>query len=398
MPRTRSQTKTTTNVNCLPPEVFFLIIKGLPIKNKFLLKAVCKKWHAFLISHILPRQHKLSIENNYFYNCRCIDPDHQFEFQDNNSVPLVPVRAHRNRKRFFGKEVTGVKVLKFCEGRDANRIIKYYFSEGSNESLECLDVASLEEPFVKVLPNLQHFSANDINLVSLTSVLQYCPVLTHLSIDTKNFSDNFVDTFMNLPKGLQYLKLEGISRDFLAVLCSPAMETLESLLLENCDTPVLFNKPGATVRPAPRLQRCSISFSIDMAENRKMIVDFMKKCPDLKKVEFQVTGLYLQDYVNIYSRLSNLEMIILDLEFEFDDVIRIILWRNRKSLKYLQIGEPSLKLESMKKLAEFTNLQTLSFSSSLVRILILSKFLVLIILLCFYSLQMSNFLLLHKKE
>ena len=218
-------------MNCLPPEVFFLIIKRLPIKNKFLLKAVCKKWHAFVICHVLPQQHKLSFEKDYFSNCRCIDPDHQFKFQDNNFISLLSVRANENRKRFFEKEVTGVKVLKFCGRKNENRVTKYCLSEGPSSILECVDVPYLEEPLVKVLPNLEHFSADRINLDSFISVLEYCPVLTHLSINTTNILDDLVDTFMNLPKGLQYLNLEGRSRDFLAVFCSPAMQTLESVLL-----------------------------------------------------------------------------------------------------------------------------------------------------------------------
>ena len=388
-------------MNYVPPEVFFLITKRLSIKNKFLLKAVCKKWHAFVISDILPRQHKLSIEKDYYSIFRCIDPDHQFQFRDNNSVPLLPVRTNRNRKRFFGKEMTGVKVLKFCGGTYADRVMKCYFSEGSTESLECLDIPYLEQPFVKVLPNLQHFSANDINLVSLISVLQYCPVLTHLSIGTKNFSDDLVDTFMNLPKGLQYLKLEGRSCDFLAIFCSPAMETLESLLLENWSSSEPFNKPDARVKPALSLRTFSMSSYISREQDRKMIIDLMKECPALKNIDLRVTGLTLEDNVNIYSQLSNLEMINLDLKFEFDDVIRMILWRNRKSLKYLQVGWFLLNLKSMKKLAEFPNLQTLSFSSNLVRILVLTDRIlknVLILFLCFYSLQLSIFLLLHKED
>ena len=372
MPRTRSQTKTTANVNCLPPEILFLIIKRLPIKNKFLLKAVCKKWHAFVISHALPKQHKLSIEKDFYSTCRCIDPDHQFQFRDNNSVPLLPVRANRNRKRFFEKEVTGVKVLKFCGGTDADRVMKYYFSEGSTESLQCLDVSYLKEPLVKVLPNLQHFSAERIQSVPLISVLQYCPILTHLNIDARYLSDDLVDTLMNLPKGLQYLKLGGRSCDFLAVLCSPAMETLESLLLDKYSYSGPFNKPDARVKTAPRLQRLSISCFMDREQDRRMIVNLMKECPVLKNIDLQVKGLTLEDTVNIYSRLSNLEMIKLDLDFEFNDVIRMILWRNRNSLKYLQISPSLLNLESMKKFAEFSNLQTLSFCSSLVRILLLT--------------------------
>ena len=249
-------------MNYLPSETLFLIIKRLPIKNKFVLKAVCKKWHDFVISHILPKQYKLSIEKEFYSTCRCIDPDHQFKFQDNNSIPLDPVRTHRIRKRFFEKEVTGVKVLKSCEGRDGDRVMKYFFSKQSTESLQCVDIVCLQEPLVKILPNLQHFSAYSINLACLNSVLQYCPVLTHLSIDTTHLYDNFLDTLIGLLKGLQYLKLGGKSSDFLAVFCSPAMQTLESILLHSWSPPTLFYKPGAKVKPAPRLQRFSMKCSI----------------------------------------------------------------------------------------------------------------------------------------
>ena len=68
-----------------------------------------------------------------------------------------------------------------------------------------------------------------------------------------------------------------------------------------------------------------------------MIIDFIKGCPALKKIDLRVTGLTLEDYVDIYSRLSNLEMINLHMRYEFDDVLRMILWRNRESLKYLDI-------------------------------------------------------------
>ena len=371
MPRTRSETK-TNDMNRLPPEVFFLIIKRLPIKNKFLLKAVCKEWNTVVVSHVLPQQHKLSIEKDYASTCRCIDPDHQFKFRDNNSVPLVPVRTHRNRKRFFGKEVTGVKVLKFCGGTNADRVMKHYFSEGSTESLQCLHVPYLKEPLVKVLPNLQHFSVHSINLGCLNSVLQYCPVLTHLSIDTTHLSDNFVDTLIGLLKGLQYLNLGGRSCDFLAVLCSPAMQTLEHVLLQNWSTSVPFDKPDARIKPAPRLRRFLMSCWMNTEQDRRMIVEFLKECPALKKIFLSVPGLTLEDQVNIYSRLANLEMIKLALSFKFDDVIPMIVERNKNSLKYLEIGRPLLNLESIKKLAEFPNLQTLSFCSSLVRILVLT--------------------------
>ena len=385
MPRTGSQTKTTTNINRLPSEVFILFFNRLPIKNKFVLKAVCKKWNTIVISHILPEQHKLSIEENYFSTSRCINPDHQFKFQDNNTVPLVPVRAKRNRKRFFEKEVTGVKVLKFRGGRNQDQLTKYCLSEGPSSSLECLDIVFLEEPLVKLLPNLQHFSAEFINLVSLISVLQYCPMLTHLSIDTTEFSNGFLDTFMNLPKGLQYLKLEGRSCDTLAVLCSPAMQTLESLLLIIRSTSPIYNnpdarfKPGTKVNTALRLQRFSAGGFINKEEDRKIIVDLMKECPALKRIDLQGTGLTLEDHVNIYSQLCDLEMIkivILNVtpQLRFDEVIPIIVSRNRKTLKYFEIGNSLLDSESMKKLAEFTNLQTLSFCSKLVRVIILSAF------------------------
>ena len=373
MARTRSQTK-TTDMNRLPSEVFFLIIKRLPIKNKFLLKAVCKKWHTFVISYILPKQHKLSIQKGYFSNCRCIDADHQFQFRDNNSVPLLPVRAHRNRKRFFEKEMTGVKVLKFCGGAYADRGMDYFFSEGPTESLECLDIPYLEEPLVKVLPNLKHFSTDRINLAYLDSVLEYCPVLTHLSIDTRHHSDNFLDTFMKLPKGLKYLKLRGNSCDFLAVFCSPAMETLESLLLQSCTPAVRFNKSDARVKPAPCLQRFSMSSYMGREQDRTMIVNLMEECPALKKIDLLVRGLTLEDYINIFSQLSNLEMIKFCLNFKFDEVIRMILLRNRNSLNYLNIGWFVLNIESMKKLAEFPNLQTLSFAACLVSTLVLTDF------------------------
>ena len=384
MPRTRSQTKTTPNIDRLPAEVFFSITKRLSIKNKFVLKAVCKKWHAFVISHVLPKQHKLSIEKDFYPSCRCIHLDHQFHFQDNNSLSLLPVIAYRNRKRFFEKEVTGVKVLKICGGTDADRVMKYYFSEGSSSSLECLDIVCLQKPLVKVLPNLQHFSADSINLVSLISVLQYCPVLTHLSIDTRNIFVDLVDTFMNLPKGLQYLKLGGRSCDFLAVLCSPAMETLESVLLDNWSSLLLNEsggrfKPGTKVKPAPRLQRFSMGGNINTEEDRKIIVDLMKECPALKTIDLQGSGLTLEDHVNIYSQLSNLEMIkiiILNVtpQFQFDEVIPMIVERNRKTLKYLEIGNSILNLESMKQLAEIKNLQTLSCPHVLVRIFALFAF------------------------
>ena len=267
--------------------------------------------------------------------------------------------------------MTGVKVLKICQGTDADRVRKYCLSKGLTEGLKCLDIARLEEPLVKVFPNLQHFSADSINRVSLISVLEYCPVLTHLSIDTKKFSDDFLGTFMNLPKGLQYLNLEGRSSDLLAVLCSPAMQTLESVVLHNRSNSVLFNKSGARVKPAPRLRRFSMKSYTEREHDRKMIVDFLKECPALKKIDVRVPGLSHADYVKIYSQVSNLEMINLALKFEFDDVIRMILERNRKSLKYFEIGNCLLKLKSMKKLAKFPNLQILSFSSELVRILIL---------------------------
>ena len=370
MVRTRSQTK-TTDMNRLPPEIFFLIIARLSIKNKFVLKAVCKKWHDFVISHILPKQHKLSIEKKFYSTSRCIDPNHQFHFQDKNSVRIRPVASHLNRKRFFEKEVTGVKVLKLCGGEYSNRVMKYCLSEGPSSSLECLDILCLKEPLVKVLPNLQHFSAESINLASLTSVLEYCPVLTHLSIETTNFSNDLVDTFMNLPKGLQYLKLGGNSSDFVAVFCSPAMETLESLILENISTLVhgWFNKPDARVKAAARLQRLSVNCYMEGRE-QEMIVDLLKECPVLKKIDLRRTTLTLEDTVNIYSRLSNLEIIILDQPFH--DVILLIVERNKKSLKHLEIRNSLYNHESMKKLAEFPNLQILSFSSSLVRIFVLS--------------------------
>ena len=372
MPIITSQTK-TTDMNRLPLALFLHILERLPIKDKFVLKAVCNKWHTFLTFHILPKQHKLSIEEDYFCPCKCIHPDHQFNFHGNNSIPLVPVRASRNRRRFF-EEVTGVKVLKFGGDRDAYRVVTHYLSEGPSSSLECLDIPCLEKPLVKVLPNLRHFAADSINLVSLISVLQYCPVLTHLSIDIRHFSGDFVDTLMNLPKGLRYLKLGRRSCDSLAVFCSPAMQTLETVLMDNWSSPVLFNKPGARVKPAPNLRTFSMSSNLDKEEGRKMVVALMKECPALKKIYLRVTGLTLEDYVNIYSQLSNLEMIHLALKFQFDDVISMILERNKKSLKHLYIGRSLLNLESMKKLAEFPNLQTLSFCSDLVRTLVLSVF------------------------
>ena len=269
-------------------------------------------------------------------------------------------------------ELTGVKVLKLCRGRDANRVMKYYFSEGSTSSLECLDILCLVEPLVKVLPNLRHFSADSINLVSLNSVLQYCPMLTHLSIDTTYYSNDLVNTFMNLSKGLQYLKLGGTLSDFLAVFCSPAMETLESvLLMDDLSTSVFFKKPGAIIKPAPRLRRLSINCYMNKQEDRKMIIALLKECPALKKIDLRVTGLSHEDFVIIYSQLSNLEMINLAPQFEFHDVIRIILWRNTKSLKYLEMANTFLDFESIKKLAEFKNLETLSFRCTLVRILVL---------------------------
>ena len=360
-------------MNRLPPEIFFHIIKRLPIKNKLLLKAVCKKWHTLIISLVLPTQHKLSIENHFYFSCKCIDPDHQFKFRDNNSVSVLSVTANLEGKRFFENDVTGVKVLKFCGERDANQVMKYHLSQGPSSSLECLDILYLEEPLVKVLPNLQHFYANSINLVSLTSVLQYCPVLTHLSIDIRKLSNGFVNTFMNLPKGLQYFKLGASSCDVLAVLCSPAMQTLESVLLRvnlSASGQSFINK-NARVKPAPSLRRFSLKCYMDREQDRKMIVDLMKECPVLKKIDLRVSGLTLEDNVNIYSRLSNLEMINLGLHFKFDDVIPMILERNEYSLKYLEIGNFLLNLESMEKLAEFITLQTLSFASTLVRILVI---------------------------
>ena len=154
--------------------------------------------------------------------------------------------------------MTGLKVLKYTGELD--NVMKSCLSEGSSLTLQCLHVFCLEEPLVKVLPNLQHFSTDRINLVSLASVLQYCPILTHLSIDTRHSSDDFADTLIHLPKGLQYLKLDGTTSDCLAVLCSPAMETLESLVLENWDyeTPEILRIPDARLKPAPRLQRFSM--------------------------------------------------------------------------------------------------------------------------------------------
>ena len=393
MPRTRSQTKITniqtnevktTDMNRLPAEIFFLIIQRLSLENKFVLKAVCKKWHTFLISHILPKQHKLSIEKDDFSYCHCIDPDHQFNLHDKDSIPIVAVREYRNRKKFFEKEVTGVKVLKICEDTDVNRVTKYCLSEGLSSSLECVDIARLEEPLVKVLPNLKHFTSGNINLISFISVLEYCPILTHLSVCTFQFvSDNFVDTLMKLPKGLQYLKLGGKTSNSLAVFCSPAMETLETVLLySGWYSSQSFDKPDARIKPAPSLRSFSMKCYMGSEEDQRMNIEFIKKCPALKKIDLYVEELTLEDYVNIYSGLSNLEIISLALKFEFDDVIRMILERNKKSLKHLYICTPKdlyidrllLNLESMEKLAEFPNLQTLSFASHLVRTLVLSKF------------------------
>ena len=370
MPKRKSRKKTITNINRLPAEILFNIFKRLSIKKKFLLKAVCKKWNTIVVSHVLPQQHKLSIEKDVNFRCTCIDPNHQFQFADNNSISVFPVRGDLNRKWFFGQGIAGVKVLKICEPS----VIKYYLSEGPSSSLECLNILCLQKPLVKVLPNLQHFSAKIMNIASLISVLEYCPILTHLSIDTIESKDNFVDTFINLPKGLQYLKWTGRSSCVLAVLCSPAMQTLESLLLINdhyWSPTVSFDKPDARVKPAPRLQRFSMFCGMYREQDKKMIIDFLKECPILKKFDSQVIGLTLEDHVNIFSRLSNLETIKLVARFEYDDVIPMILEKNRKSLKYLEIGKYGVYLETMKKLAEFPNLQTLSFRS-MVRILVLT--------------------------
>ena len=385
MSRTRSQTKTTdiktTDINRLPTEIFFFIIQRLSLENKLLLKAVCKKWHTFLTSHILPQQHKLSIGKNDFSYCHCINPDHQFNFHDKDSIPIVAVRGYRNRKRFFEKEVTGVKVLKICEDTDVNRVTKYCLSEGLSSSLECVYIAYLEEPLVKVLPNLKHFTSANINLVSFISVLQYCPIVTHLTICTYRFvSDNFVDTLMNLPKGLQYLRLGGKSSNSLAVFCSPAMQTLESVVLQSgWYSSQGFDKPDAKIKSAPSLRRFSMNCYMSIEEDRIMNIEFIKNCPALKKIDLYVDEFTLDDYVNIYSGLSNLEMIHLAMKFEFDDVISMILERNKKSLKYLYIRTPKhlyigrflLNLESMEKLAEFPNLQTLSFCTGLVSTFVL---------------------------
>ena len=378
MARTEPQTK-TAHINRLPAEIFFHIIKRLPIKNKFRLKVVCKKWNTLLISDILPRQDKLLIGDIDLYPCRCVDPDHQFDFRGNNSIPLYAVLRNENVKRFIEKEVTGLKVLKYTEKR--NEVIKSCLSEGSSLSLQCLDVYSLEEPLVQVLPNLQHFSANRINIVSLVSVFQYCPTLTHLSIYTTHHEDDFADTLIHLPKGMQYLNLDGTTSDCLAVLCSPAMETLESVVLENWDyeTPFdipekIFRTPNAPLKPAPRLQRFSMVSFMNEEQGLKMIIDFMKGCSALKEIDLRVEGLTLEDYINIYSGLSNLEIICLDFKFDFDDVLHMIVQRNRESLKYLDFDARKLNLELMKKLAEFTNLQMLYFSRAVVRILVLSNF------------------------
>ena len=254
MDTTRSQTK-TAHINRMPSEIFYHIIKNFPFKNKFRFKLVCKKWNTLLISDILPRQDKLSIETTYLPACRCIDPDHQFDFRGYRSIPFDSVATNENLKRFLEKEVTGLKVLKYIVERDGNQVIKSCLSEASSLSLQCLVINRLEEPLVKVLPNLQHFFTRTINIDSLASVFEYCPVLTHLSIDTAQSKEDFVDILINLPKGLQYLKLQGKASESQAVFFSPAMQTLESLVLENWDYPTSFPMPDARVKAAPRLQR-----------------------------------------------------------------------------------------------------------------------------------------------
>jgi hypothetical protein len=354
----------------LPPEIVCMIIDRLYVGEKFVLKAVSRQWKFFTERMILNHHQRLSIEQNHLntdFPSQCLHLDHQIAFDSKNSLGLIPVRADKRRRKFFGENLTNLKVLKISHCRDAERVIKYFISEGPSSRLECLQLKEATQDIVN-LPNLRHFSAIHMQVNVLETLLKNCCFLTDITADLgysyKDFSEYF-DLLLTLPRGLKYIKLGVRGLGIGAVLCSPAMETVEIMCLSHTQNSIDSTDPSSLallkVNKASQLERLTIKCHSANVEQDRLIGHFVRNCCSLKDIDLSIPGFNVVEIIKLYDRPWKLEKINLVNYPPLDGLISVLHKRHQQFLRVLSLGSGEVSHTAMRKLAECVNLQIVSF-------------------------------------
>lgn len=227
----------------LVEEVLIVIISKLKLRQKFVVKVVCRYWYDVVISD-LQKQEIVSF-GSLDQDIKCLGKSHNVPRHPSSfRLPMTSVTS-RLYQRVTLEHLTRIKITRL--GSSASWLL-HYFMNLPYQPLECLEMSYLD--FEVNLPNLKHFSCHGISSKALESVLT-SPSLTHLNLNLriarssrsrkrKSYNrglnpyrqQDYYDVFSRLPYGLEYLKVCGSSSLFNAVLSSPAMSTLKTICCE----------------------------------------------------------------------------------------------------------------------------------------------------------------------
>ena len=377
-------------MNQLPIEVTSEIISRLSsVKEKVLCKTLCKYWKDAAVA-AFSRQECLSFQNangytNYMPHWEKCWGRESHVFNKRSQLNIKLMDSNRFRRKFFS-EFCRLKVIRFPEDENFTSVWKYYLTEGPYEHLQCLLIYHLEFPVN--LPNLRHFSCDDLTTEVLNSIIINSPHLTQLTIDIsqqltfirrkKKTTEDFSDVMSRLPLGLKYLRIICCETDVFAVLSSPAMTTIQYLYFDKILKKGTGSFDKLTFCPSPNLETFGINGTF--SEDRKCsntLLHYLKRADNVKKVELSTTWLSVEDKVTLLKKWSEMTMIKLGMmgkKTGLDELIDVIFTNHCETLDTLDLGDSSsLNRDSWEKLGNFGALRSLICFDSQVKFMIFER-------------------------
>lgn len=359
----------------LPLEMLAYILSFLTIRETLKVKTVCKLWyHASGLSLGVNDMALCIEEKPGTAGQPCTKVCHSTGAQHGNSVPVSALKLVAQRRRFF-RDIPKLTVFHLRTKGPRLLISKFVLTTPVGQHLQCLELSILEFPVS--LPSLKHFKAGCVNLASFESVINNSRRLTELRVDLRRNCKITIDYFnalLRLPIGLKFCKITGRSCDFLAVISSEAMLTLETLKFEfvpGSKSEVSDIVPGDR-RVSPKIPlklqalSCDVHFGMNMDEPTSHIIKrFMKTCRGLEQVRLSFPFTSFLSPEEVFVGLKTLKKVEIQSLYHgnCDTILKQICDSCSESLEELQLSWNKITSDTLLSIVNAKRLKVFRFFS-----------------------------------
>jgi hypothetical protein len=374
-------------IGMLPIEMLAFIFTFLSIQGKQKVKFVSKLWnHASRLAfHDVTH---LCIEDTMDKVVQpCTSASHSTGRPLGNSVHHLALRLAHQRKTFF-KDIVKLKVFHLRTKSPRILISKSVLTTSVAQHLQCLEMSSLE--FAISLPCLKHFKAGLVNPASFRSVIENSPRLTEMRVNLKTrgrIVADYFDLLLKLPHGLKHCQIESRSCDILAIISSPAVSTLETLIFR-CDyvtvdiANIAVDDPRISLGKPSNLRVIKLHIFPGFTDNGddttpEFLQRFLKTCLTLEQLKLDTVVEIPEEVFSPLKKLKNVSIRCPQFRGNFDNVIKKICQVSKDSLETLEVINNSVTTETLLLVDAVTRIKTFAFCgdgvSIQVHVIILSK-------------------------